>query len=497
MSGKAIKDGDRSTEPHDTEFSFYEFFAGGGMARAGLGKPWRCLFANDMDPIKASTYIDNWGGEHFDTRDVREIPSNDLPRHADLTWASFPCQDLSLAGNGLGIGDRDSSADEITRSGAVWPFLDLIGKLSEENRKPPLLVLENVLGLLTLDQGRHFAAICHQLSKTGFFASVSPGEQKAKFADFCLERGLSHAPSTPDGKRGRRLFEMLYCEACGDLLLGGQKGQNEGLTIELLPSATNLENLPERPGSEYYDDMTLDEFAVFWPVDIVDKNPAVCEKGWDAWEKAALNPVTGIVTVGQDTSAANADSVRGYLYFQKTAPSKKGEPAKKPSAQPFCCPNCGIDYSSRPVSNRSRPPIRAFRTGVTKSSQLVATELFELLHAIGAEAKSIVFSDSRQDAASMALEIERLHLRDLRREILVATAREMIQEAENEYISEDSIDEQMDLALQVKDMKEYVRLQENRQKIHPPIPISPLHRKKKRRPARRRNTRSPPLKVRN
>ncbi|EGH8507388.1 DEAD/DEAH box helicase [Salmonella enterica] len=297
----------------------------------------------------------------------------------------------------------------------------------------------------------------------GFFASVSPGEQKAKFADFCLERGLSHAPSTPDGKRGRRLFEMLYCEACGDLLLGGQKGQNEGLTIELLPSATNLENLPERPGSEYYDDMTLDEFAVFWPVDIVDKNPAVCEKGWDAWEKAALNPVTGIVTVGQDTSAANADSVRGYLYFQKTAPSKKGEPAKKPSAQPFCCPNCGIDYSSRPVSNRSRTPIRAFRTGVTKSSQLVATELFELLHAIGAEAKSIVFSDSRQDAASMALEIERLHLRDLRREILVATAREMIQEAENEYISEDSIDEQMDLALQVKDMKEYVRLHELKQ----------------------------------
>ncbi|PLM51087.1 DNA (cytosine-5-)-methyltransferase, partial [Klebsiella pneumoniae] len=155
MIGKAVTDDDRSTEPHETEFSFYEFFAGGGMARAGLGKQWRCLFANDMDPIKASTYIDNWGDEHFDIRDVRGIPSNDLPRHADLTWASFPCQDLSLAGNGLGIGDRDSSADEITRSGAVWPFLDLISKLSEENRKPPLLVLENVLGLLTLDQGRH------------------------------------------------------------------------------------------------------------------------------------------------------------------------------------------------------------------------------------------------------------------------------------------------------------------------------------------------------
>ncbi|MBN0531196.1 hypothetical protein JTM40_35250, partial [Pseudomonas aeruginosa] len=93
------------------------------------------------------------------------------------------------------------------------------------------------------------------------------------------------------------------------------------------------------------------------------------------------------------------------------------------------------DYSNRPDTNRSRSPIRAFRTGVTKSSQLVATELFELLHAIGAEPKGIVFSDSRQDAAGQAMEIERLHLRDLRREILVTTARSYIKEASIEALS--------------------------------------------------------------
>ncbi|ELQ6222667.1 DEAD/DEAH box helicase [Cronobacter turicensis] len=292
----------------------------------------------------------------------------------------------------------------------------------------------------------------------GFFASVSPGEQKAKFADFCLERGLSHAQAAQGEKRGRRLFEMLYCEACGELLIGGQKGQNGGNTIELLPSAANLENLPERPGAEYYDDMTLDEFAVFWPVNIVDKSPAGCEKGWDVWDKATLNPVTGIVTVGQEISPTDTDAVSGYLYFQKTIPTKKGEPTKKPSAQPFCCPNCGIDYSSRPASNRSRTPIRAFRTGVTKSSQLVATELFELLHAIGAEAKSIVFSDSRQDAASMALEIERLHLRDLRREILVAAARTIIRDAEKEYIPEEELNEKIAKARKAEDDDEFGRL---------------------------------------
>src|SRR5258708_4788818 len=68
---------------------------------------------------------------------------------------------------------------------------------------------------------------------------------------------------------------------------------------------------------------------------------------------------------------------------------------------------------------------------------MVATELFELLHAIGAEPKSIVFSDSRQDAANQSLEIERLHLRDLRREILVSVAREYMAEAERGYVPQE------------------------------------------------------------
>src|SRR5205823_3957897 len=88
-----------------------------------------------------------------------------------------------------------------------------------------------------------------------------------------------------------------------------------------------------------------------------------------------------------------------------------------------------------PRSNRSRTPIRAFRTGVSKASQMVATEMFELLHAIKAQAKSIVFSDSRQDAANQSLEIERLHLRDLRREILVAAARNCLRDAQRLVVS--------------------------------------------------------------
>jgi DNA (cytosine-5)-methyltransferase 1 len=40
---------------------FYEFFAGGGMVRAGLGPGWRCLFANDFDAKKSRSYRENWG----------------------------------------------------------------------------------------------------------------------------------------------------------------------------------------------------------------------------------------------------------------------------------------------------------------------------------------------------------------------------------------------------------------------------------------------------
>ncbi|HYA80855.1 MAG TPA: DNA cytosine methyltransferase, partial [Methylocystis sp.] len=82
------------------EPTFYEFFAGGGMARAGLGPKWRCLFANDFDRKKAESYRANWSSGELHVGDVREVATEQLPGHADLIWASFPCQDLSLAGLG-------------------------------------------------------------------------------------------------------------------------------------------------------------------------------------------------------------------------------------------------------------------------------------------------------------------------------------------------------------------------------------------------------------
>lgn len=144
-----------------SERTFYEFFAGGGMARAGLGQGWRCLFANDFDPKKAASYAENWGGDVLHVEDVANVATHQLPGHADLIWASFPCQDLSLAGNGAGLGGA--------RSGTFWPFWNLVKSLRDEKRKPRTIVLENVCGLLTSHGGADFAALCNAIGDAGYW----------------------------------------------------------------------------------------------------------------------------------------------------------------------------------------------------------------------------------------------------------------------------------------------------------------------------------------
>ena len=148
------------------ERTFLEFFAGGGMARAGLGERWRCLFANDFDPAKADAYAAAWGRDgrrppELRVGDVGELHAADLPaERADLAWASFPCQDLSLAGLGAGLAGE--------RSGSFLPFHFLMTALRNENRAPRAIVLENVCGLLTSHGGRDFADICAMLAKNGY-----------------------------------------------------------------------------------------------------------------------------------------------------------------------------------------------------------------------------------------------------------------------------------------------------------------------------------------
>lgn len=143
------------------QFSFLEFFAGAGMARAGLGSSWRCDFANDFDGKKGLTYQDNWGtgGELF-VGDVRDVSASNLYGTVDLAWGSFPCQDLSLAGGGAGLRGP--------RSGTFYPFWDVMHGLIKDGRGPRIIALENVCGTLTSHGGQDFRTICETFSEAGY-----------------------------------------------------------------------------------------------------------------------------------------------------------------------------------------------------------------------------------------------------------------------------------------------------------------------------------------
>lgn len=139
---------------------FYEFFAGGGMAHAGFGQGWECLFANDVSQRKADAYRSNWGDSCLWVGDIGAVKTSQLPGRADLAWASFPCQDLSLAGNGVGLDGE--------RSGTFWAFMKLMKQLNQEERKPRIIALENVYGAVTSHSGKDFEAIVKTVAAEGY-----------------------------------------------------------------------------------------------------------------------------------------------------------------------------------------------------------------------------------------------------------------------------------------------------------------------------------------
>ena len=192
--------------------TFYEFFAGGGMARAGLGPAWRCLFANDFDARKARSYAANWGADDLRVGDIHALAADDLPAVADLAWASFPCQDLSLAGAKAGL--------DGARSGAFFGFRDLIASLREQGRAPALLVVENVVGALTSHNGRDFATLCRAFRDLGYVygalvldaADFTPQSRPRLFVVACradLAAPADAAPPPGGGPQVARAHALL------------------------------------------------------------------------------------------------------------------------------------------------------------------------------------------------------------------------------------------------------------------------------------------------
>lgn len=137
-------------------WKMHEFFAGSGLVAYGLQGMFAPVWANDISEQKAAVYEANFGIEHFELGDIKEIRGWNLP-FAHLSWASFPCQDLSLAGSLGGI--------HASRSGLVWEWLRI---LDEMDRKPKILLLENVVGLLSANDGNDYRVLHAALVERGF-----------------------------------------------------------------------------------------------------------------------------------------------------------------------------------------------------------------------------------------------------------------------------------------------------------------------------------------
>jgi len=142
-----------------------EFFAGIGLAHLGLQPDgWKIGFANDHAPDKVLFYRHNFAeaGAYLDERDVHEVKPGDLPK-ISLATASFPCTDLSLAGAQKGLIDGKQSS-------AYLHFIELITQLGKN--RPPLVLLENVVGMITSRRGRDLELCLTLLQKAGYTVDV-------------------------------------------------------------------------------------------------------------------------------------------------------------------------------------------------------------------------------------------------------------------------------------------------------------------------------------
>lgn len=249
--------------------------------------------------------------------------------------------------------------------------------------------------------------------------------------------GKLHAHSR-DIDGDKRVLELLYCEQCGTIFYGGKRhayheaGTHKWLT-NILPTSSNLEDLPERQSQVMVEKRNYHEFAVFYPIPTSEDDDSVERKlrehevkmlhkasfGKNAddfecyWQLAYLNEKTGFVTIADD--GETYPGVKGFLYTVPSLDTEQNiEVAKNAPALPCHCPHCATSKHSKGF----RSPIRGFRTGFNKVTQLYARELFYQLPTLH-NRKLVTFADSRQDAAVVANSVERNQYTDLMRDIIV------------------------------------------------------------------------------
>ncbi|VIO73319.1 hypothetical protein CI1B_49240 [Bradyrhizobium ivorense] len=240
-----------------------------------------------------------------------------------------------------------------------------------------------------------------------------------------IERTVSEEPVGREREAlPLRLFEMLYCECCGEMFVGGMRRRRGNNEFELLPSDADLDGLPDSAVSQRFEDLSFNQYAVFWPT-ARSELPKVADyrgNSPEGWAAARLDPATGVArTIGINRQAARDTDILGWLFTRREGADRHQRSNTRAGTNvPYQCPNCETDYSPRRIETSARlSPLRHFRTGFAKTTQLLASEVFDLLKLHAESPKLVSFSDSRQDAAKAALDVESRHHEDLRRDLVI------------------------------------------------------------------------------
>ncbi|WP_394205591.1 DNA cytosine methyltransferase [Lactococcus chungangensis] len=139
--------------PQD-KLTFIDLFAGiGGIRQAFEDEQTKAVFSSEWDKFAAATYEANFGEKPFG--DITQIKEEDIPKH-DVLLAGFPCQPFSM------IGKREGFS-HATQGTLFFDVLRII-----KYHQPKMFLLENVQGLLTIQNGETFRIIKEALKEAGY-----------------------------------------------------------------------------------------------------------------------------------------------------------------------------------------------------------------------------------------------------------------------------------------------------------------------------------------
>ena len=273
----------------------------------------------------------------------------------------------------------------------------------------------------------------------GLFVDVVPpawrSQEKLKRwqGELSIENtGTTRRALDSDDSVSVRQFELLSCECCGECFIGGVRAdpndskEDSSIIEELLPNEEDIELLPDLSISNKFEEYNYGNYAIFWPRDRNNEDFDDDENN-EEWKPAWLSPTSGAIF----NKNLRKNLQPGYLFkrpLRKRNKHKNVTDQSPGSHTPCRCPRCEIDYGPKRRSQGSRQPsllqfspLRSQRSGLERTTQLLASELYGILAREGnsSRARLVSFSDSRQAAARTALGVEQLHHRDVLRESLL------------------------------------------------------------------------------